>query len=277
MSEHDSQALQQIWEEFGGERLLGMSLDELNTFLKNKFVAEKDAVLEPSKRLEGCMDEGVAGKSIGLGGPGIVLAYFAGKEKGKEGLAAVEAGMEDLIKILDGEIDTITSHAGCGACGIINNLLPEGEQCVATDDHGITFAKTMAEKLGAEYSHVDWNTMTRPKAGHTARIVFYNGGKHLSLDNVVPNALAFTVSRGILEKLDDPTFTNKIGKLLLETACKIALGDHGLGDLSTTTSPFVIIPIGGIYLPLEEVKKEAEKVAEQFAGKVTVLTGFTLV
>jgi hypothetical protein len=266
------------WDNFGGANLLNVPLAELSGYIHRLLEKKKKTVVEPAYRLEGCMDEGAAGKSIGLGGPGIVLAYYAGKKKGREGWQAVLAGFETTAQVLAGEVDAVSSHDGCGACGIIYDSLSaeEQRQFANSDRLGIVLAKKLAEKLRVDYTHIAWDDMARPEAGHTARLVFYTGTEQFYIDECLPRGIAFTVSRGILKKIDNKAFAAEIGKLLLDTACQIATGDHGLAELATAASPFVIVPVGGNRVSLPLLREESREIAAKFPGNVHALDGFTL-
>ncbi|MCK4765217.1 MAG: hypothetical protein KAW12_23660 [Candidatus Aminicenantes bacterium] len=272
-----NEKLKAAYEGFGGENIFDVPLQKLNHTVLDYLNMKKNTLVKPEFRLLGCMDDGVPGKSIGLGGPGIVLAYLAGKRQGKTGWQAVLDGFDTAALVLGGEIDAVSSHEGCGACGIIYGFLSgeEQQQFAHSDDLGITFAKELAGKLGAAYKHIPMDGMTRPQKVHTARLVFYAGPEQFNIDYCMPNGLAFIVSRGILEKLADKTFAAETGMFLLETACKIATGESGLGGLATAASPFVIVPVGGNKIPLPVLQKESREVAGKFPGNVAVLEGFT--
>ncbi len=280
MSTHGvPEIIKQLWESVGGAQIFSLkNSTELNAHLYSLFLKDKDAILTPHDLCLGCMDEGVYSKAVGLGGPGIVLSYFIGKKAGKGGWEAVQAGMKTVATVLQGEVSTITSHAGCGASGIIYRFLHEDEQkqFPETDDVAIRFAKELAIEMGVEYKHIGWDGMKRPIEGHPARMVCYTGTRYLNIDICLPEAFSFTISRGLLEKIEDAEFSATIGKLLLETACTIATGDHGLGELASNETPFFILPVGGDMLPLETIKKEADEIAGKFGGRVQVLDGFTL-
>lgn len=269
--------LEAAYERFGGEHIFNVPLEELNSAILDLLDRKKNTLVKPGFRLLGCMDEGVTGKSIGLGGPGILLAYLAGKKQGKSGWQAVLEGLDTTTEVLRGEVDAVSSHEGCGACGIVYGFLPGEEQRLFNhaDDSGIVFAKELAAKLGVQYKHIPREGMTRPLAVHTARLVFYTGAGQFNIDYCLPNGLAFIVSRGILEELADKTFAAETGKLLLKTACFIATGDFGLADLATVASPFVIVPVGGSKIPLHVLQEECREVAGKFPGNVKVLDGFT--
>lgn len=278
MKQKDEKKLKETWEGFGGANLLDVPLSELNNTIYGLLEPKKENVLNPAYRLEGCMDEGESGKSIGLGGPGIVLAYYAGKRQGRKGWQAVLTGCETTARILDGEVDAVSSHDGCGACSIIyGSLSPEEQSQFANcDELGIILAKKLADMLKVDYKHISWDDMTRPEAGHTARLVFYTGTGQFKIDECLPEGIAFTVSRGTLEKLDDKAFAAETGKLLLDTACQIATGDHGLAELATSSSPFVIVPVGGDRVSLPALRQESLEIAAKYPGNVAVLDGFTL-
>ena len=278
MSEETPTELLAYWERFGGKNVLNVPFSELNDVLEKRFLDNLDDILSPTPLCQGCMDEGVGNKAVGLGGPGIVLSYFSGKALGKGGWQAVQAGMETVAEVLKNEVTEITSHSGCGASAIIYNFLHEDEKesFKTTDDVAISFAKELAATLNINYRHIGWDEMKRPITGHPARIVSYTGTRYLNVDSCLPQAFSFTISRGLLEKIKDKAFASIIGKLLLETACTIATGDHGLGKLATPETPFIILPIGGSMLSLDKVKTEADEIAGKFGGRVVVLEGFTL-
>ncbi len=266
-----------------GELIAGLKapdvpLAEINYNILRLLDSKKHTILAPAYRLLGCMDEGVTGKSIGLGGPGIVLAYYAGKNLGKEGLQAVWAGLDTAAHVLAGEVDSVSSHDGCGACRMIYDSLSEDEQnrFLHPDELGGEFARTLAVKLDAAYKHISQDEMSRPQTHHTARFVFYTGTRQFNIDGCFPEALAFTVSRGTLAKHEDRMFAAKIGKILLETACKIAVGAHGPAESPTPESPFIIVPVGGSRVSLQVLQEECAAVAAGFQGNVAVLPGFTL-
>lgn len=253
-------------------------LAEINRAIQQLLEQKKQSVLAPAYRLLGCMDEGVTGKSIGLGGPGIVLAYFAGKNLRNEGLQAVWAGLDTAARALDGEVDAVSSHDGCGACRMVYDYLSENEQnrFLHPDELGIEFARILAVKLNAAYKHIPQDEMSRPQTHHTARFVFYTGTEQFHIAGCFPSALAFTISRGTLAKLEDQTFAAKIGKILLDTACNIATGPHGAAESPTPEFPFIIVPVGGNRVSLQVLQEESREVAARFPGNVAVPAGFTL-
>lgn len=266
------------WDRFGGANLLHVPLAEVNRTIYDLLNQNKQAVINPAYRLAGCMDEGAAGKSVGLGGPGIVLAYHAGKKQGKQGWQAVLTGLDAAARVLDGDVDAVTSHDGCGACGIVYDSLSgqEQKQFANTDELGVVLAKQLSEKLGVGYRHIPYDEMTRPETGHTARMVFYTGTEQFNIDDCFPRGIAFTVSRGTLQRLEDKEFAAEIGKFLLDTACRIATGDHGLAELATSLSPFVIVPAAGNRVSLPILLEESREIAAKYPGNVTVLDGFSL-
>lgn len=278
MKHNNGKKLKETWDSFGGANLLDVPLSKLNNTIHELLEQKKENVINPAYRLEGCMDEGAPGKSIGLGGPGIVLAYYAGKRQGREGWQAVLTGCETTGRVLDGDVDAVSSHDGCGACNIIYDMLSAEEQSqfANSDELGVVLAKKLADMLDVDYKHIPWDNMTRPEAGHTARMVFYTGTGQLKIDECLPEGIAFIVSRGTLKKLDDKTFAAETGKTLLDTACQIATGAHGLAELATPSSPFVIVPVGGDRVSLPALRQESLEIAAKYPGNVTVLDGFTI-
>lgn len=257
---------------------MNVPLNEINRTINDLLNRNKEVVLYPDYRLAGCMDEGAAGKSVGLGGPGIILSYYAGLKQGKQGWQAVLSGIDTTARIFDREVDAVSSHDGCGACGLVYDSLSREEQgqFADSDDLGVFLAKQLAEKLSVDYRHIPWDEMTRPEAGHTARMVFYTGTEQFNIDECLPRGIAFTVSRGTLQKLEDKKFAAEIGKLLLNTACSIATGDHGLAELAASFSPFVIVPVAGKRVSLPVLREESLEIAAKYPGNVKVLDGFFL-
>ncbi|MCK5056863.1 MAG: hypothetical protein KAT34_09425 [Candidatus Aminicenantes bacterium] len=278
MENHYNRKLKTTWDRFGGTNLLHVPLAEINRTIYDLLNQNKQAVIIPAYRLAGCMDEGAGGKSVGLGGPGIVLAFHAGTKQGKQGWQAVLAGLDTTARVLDGDVDAVSSHDGCGACGIVYDLLSgeEQKQFADSDRLGVALAKELAEKLSVDYKHIPYEEMTRQASGHTARMVFYTGTEQFNIDDCLPRGIAFTVSRGSLQKLEDKEFAAEIGKFLLDTACRIATGDHGLAELATSLSPFVIVPAAGSRVSLPILLEESREIAAKYPGNVTVLDGFSL-
>jgi hypothetical protein len=189
-----------------------------------------------------CMDERTPG-GVHCAGSGILL----GLEKAAE-----------FCKKSDAK--GITSHEGCGAAGIyakLNNLTGD------SDELGIKFAKELAEKTGLPYT----GHLPVEKKHHFARAAYYDGTGIFDWSKL-PKDLppGFFVNRANLE-------AEYAAMTEAATAGKIAMGDHGFGDLITKENPFYFFAIGNGELSMEKLQAELEPLKKEFGDKI-VITGF---
>jgi hypothetical protein len=260
------------------EEGLGGHLLEINKVLSGLAHSCARSVLKPESRMLGCMDEGVCHTSIALGGSGLVLAYFAGLKAGATGVEAIDAGIQYVVQICRSEVDTVSYHDACGAAAVVYGFLTEGERSRFENSDGLGrwYVTQLSRQLDKPVRHDDRTHMSRPQDRHPARLVFYTGTPQFHVDDIIPRAAAFTISRGVLNRLDDQVLSHRVGTSLLELVCNIALGEQGLGAEIDVWNPFLVIPIGGSLMGHEALTREAHAVAGTFEGKIAVLPGFDM-
>lgn len=149
-----------------------------------------------------CMDEGTPGHKHAAGA-GILMS---------------EAEFEKYLE--ESGIDTLKSHAGCGAAAIyakINNL--EGD----SDEIGRRWAEEQAKKYGKKHEHTEASEMIRPIEGHFARACYIDFTGAFKWKAVEGVPAGFTVSRKYMTK--EYAFGKEV-----PTAIRISFGDHGPGE-----------------------------------------------
>lgn len=231
-----------------------------------------------------CVDEGVA-DGTGMAGSGLGYVITQGFNKGLEGMAAIEAGIEAAseVLLLDPKITTISSHTGCGAADAVFKKLSEDVQASygnSVDTFAQRFSVAVAEKVTAKraireepaltYSeHIE--ALDRPHF-HVARVAYLDlTGGHLS-----PNKkeLQTSLPRGFVVRGDlDPA--QAVFEMDLVTG--IATGSHGflykIGTAPNTQFVWVVVideqnqAQKGIY---EGMKSELEAASAAFGGKVMI-------
>ena len=203
-----------------------------------------------------CMDEGTPQGDFRLAGSGILL------------------GEEDARRLLEpyvekGIVKEITSHDECGAAKIY--AVQNGFDPSEGDKLGKEFSRTIADKLGVNYRHIPIEEMARPSGFHIARVVYVDGTGMFNPSRIEQLPIGFVVSRRFLQK--DYALQE------VETAIKIALGDHGFGERLTKDSPFFVVPIGdpkNTNFSLDTLVKEVEPLARKYEGRV-VVDGFEVI
>jgi hypothetical protein len=199
-----------------------------------------------------CIDEGVPG-GINVAGSYILLDPTEAENFAKS------AG----IKI-------VTSHDGCGAAAIAYERLGEEEQkkFADSDEFGKDWAKKLAEKIGAEWSHVKSSKMQRPYDMHIALAVYYDGTGKFDPSMTEEMPTGFVISR----KHHNLEYSLKETEIAIGIAC----GDNGFGGFFSQ-EPLVIVPIGdpnNEEFSLEKMTEELAPVVAELGVNIKI-DGFT--
>lgn len=189
-----------------------------------------------------CMDGRIvlsrSQRALRLAGDGIVLEKNAGSRRevleAKKGTEYLEKLRQDGI-----EISGVSNHrCGCGACALIAKKL--GLDPKHGDDLGEEYAKALSKKLRVPYngaSHIERNLPIHPEVA-----IAYDGTGRFQdprrTGNMLPVSL---VIHGL--KQTDPEYS----ALELETATKIMLGTHGIGQGPHGFNAKNSIPVLAIY------------------------------
>lgn len=190
-----------------------------------------------------CIDEGTAG-GIHLAGSGILLNINQAEEVCKKA-----------------QVSGIYSHAECGAASIYakRENLDEEE----SDEFGIEWAKTLAEKLKVPYKgHIEIEKMARPSGLHIAVAAYYDGTGQFDNSKIASLPKGFVIDRKYLD--------SDYGKIELKTAIEIAFGSHGFGQKFNQETPFSVIVLGDNKEILETITNEAREVAASFGERIAV-------
>lgn len=164
----------------------------------------------------------------------------------------------------------ITSHAGCGAAGVLyrkNNRLDAATTIPSgtLEEFSKQTAQELANSLRLPYlGHITYEEMDGPEDAHIARSAYYVG-----VPNFNPNRDSGMPKGFVIERVYH-TEANAVAEL--ELAIGIALGSHGFGELITAAAPMYLYVVGNESspVPLEQLRHEAEAVAAAFEGRVAV-------
>lgn len=189
-----------------------------------------------------CMDERTPG-GIHCAGSGILLpreeaiAFY--KQSGALGLS---------------------SHEGCGAMNIYmkqNGLVGD------LDELAIRLTKELAVDAGLPYT----GHLRVERDHHYARAAYYDGTGIFDWSN-------------LLEELPPGFFVNRANfnpgyavNTEAVTAARIAMGDHGYGNLISAENPFYFFAIGNGELPVDKLLAELKPLKQEFGDKI-VIAGF---
>jgi hypothetical protein len=173
----------------------------------------------------------------------------------------------------------ITSHAGCGAAGLLYRQ-EKGLPANAAVEAAVidAFARERAEKLAATLripylGHLEYTDMHGCPRLHVARAIYYVGVERFN-PHVAPQLpVGFVVERVYHQR------QNALKEV--DIALSIILGDHSYGKLVTEKDPVYLIPIAmaepsaAAYpeartLKLEILEKELRSIVVQYAGRVKI-------
>ncbi|MFH0861873.1 MAG: hypothetical protein V1875_02480 [Candidatus Altiarchaeota archaeon] len=201
-----------------------------------------------SDRVVRCIDEGTPG-GIRLAGQGILL------------------GLDKTVDVLrDAEVEGVTAHQGCGACGIYAKNA--GLECNITDKYGVEWSKKLAEALDVHYKGlILGKNMLRPKGRHIARITYYDGSGRFDCAKSRGLPPGFVISRRYLEK------HYEYARQEIEISISIAMGPHGFGEMLTKEDPYMVVAIGDPQddtFSVEKLRGEIEHLADKYGGRVKV-------
>ncbi len=190
-----------------------------------------------------CIDEGTAG-GVHMAGSGILLNINRAEEICKKA-----------------NVSGVYSHAECGAARIYakRENLDEEE----SDEFGIEWAKTLAEKLKVPYKgHIEIEKMVRPSGLHTAVAAYYDGTGKFDNSKIAGLPKGFVINRKYLD--------SDYGKTELKTAIEIAFGSHGFSEKFNQETPFSVIVLGSEKETLDTEAAEAREVAASFGERVLI-------
>jgi len=281
---HDHKSLKKAWEETNKSvflsRLEELKEENVKKYLKEVCGKKWEKVFEKSrkKRVLICADERTVSSQnefkIGIAGQTILLDK---KEK------------EEFIKKMQGKIQEVRSHSGCGAAGIACKNFKEEEkqkiekmaqdmgfclgECLKeknisdSDKLGLCYSFCLAKKIKASFSHTPFKGMRGEKEFHDARIIFWSSHKNFDptflLNKILPpHFLANGLSVGVGEKY---------AKAELKILSGIALSDHGFGKLFNKKNPFLVISVGQNSKEGKDLNAKAKKVLKEFGDKVRFL------
>lgn len=166
-----------------------------------------------------CIDEGTPVGIMRSAGSGMLTE---GEDRSEFLSALKKAG-----------IQSVTSHAHCGAAGLYRARNSITDKSV--DDVAIESAKQIAVELGVPYQgHI--TQLERPVEFHNARVIYYDATGRFNpflLKGELPNG--FVVSRKYMNS------KQALGEFGI--AVSIALGDHGFGEMFTSESPLLVVAI----------------------------------
>lgn len=146
------------------------------------------------------------------------------------------------------------SHADCGAAG--------------TDQHAKDLVSDLEDKGIENWGFIDQEKDPELKGIHTASCLLFDGtGRRNYLsDGVLPDE-CFILNRAVYS---DP----ELAKLHAGILIKIALSNHGLGELFSKENPFYIFISALDYVSLGKYTNEAENIAKNFPENLVKVVGF---
>jgi hypothetical protein len=190
-----------------------------------------------------CMDEGTPG-GIHAAGSCILMTQD-----------------EAIAFAAHANLDGISSHQSCGACGLYAKDAHVHEN--DPDACGPEWSQKFAELVHLPYTgSIEAKDMHRPADMHIARIAYYDGTGSFDYARVFELPPGFVISRAFF----DPAYAAKEATI----AASIALGHHGFGDAFTKGHPFRLVAIGVNADQLATLKSELEVVAAPFEGRAIV-------
>ncbi|MFA5129370.1 MAG: hypothetical protein WC477_00450 [Patescibacteria group bacterium] len=194
-------------------------------------------------RILRCMDEGTPG-GIHAAGSGILMSK------------------EDAVAFAKrANIEGITAHSGCGACGLYAKDARIHED--DPDACGPEWAQSFSESIHVPYAgNITANQMARPPEYHIARIAYYDGTGSFDFSRAPTLPPGFVISRAYL----DSSYALKE----MNVAVAIALGHHGFGELFTKEHPFRLVAIAQTADELASLQAELESVVALSDGRVVV-------
>ena len=182
-------------------------------------------------------------------------------------ILASEEEREKFISENRGKIKEVTSHEGCGAAGLkfeamqeAGEALPDG--VTTSDELGKYYVKELANKLDANYRHIEAREMSGEI--HNERAIYFDGTGKFNLNSLKE------MPAGFISNSPKFNFSDEYCQQELSALCSIALSDHGFGEKFTAESPFYIIVTAQNNEQLAKLKKIAESAVRQFDGRVAV-------
>ena len=200
---------------------------------------------------------------------------------------------ERLVKVaklfLKQEVQTVTSHEGCGAAGIAWNTLTESEKAELqqegvndSDQYGKKWSMDLQAKMNElkddnmkdiKHEYIFNREMSRSKEFHNARTVYFdltgefNPGK---LGDVVPKG--FVVDYGDVVSSNEDNEVQNYPFAELRVTFSIAFGDHGFGNRFTKDNPFIVVIISSSEKELEVIKEriESKELPEEHKDNIKV-------
>ena len=194
-----------------------------------------------------CVDEGTPDGTVRNAGSGLYYVAIFLDSKGenlpeKEVLnKAIDTIVEELKpEVKTGKVNCITSHEGCGAAGLVWNLLSgEFKEQMGwrnPTDLAVWFSKQVAEKLNVKYEHI--GLTGRPEHLHIALATLVDfTAEGMSPDKISGTPPKMFVVSGRLNQ------ARCIRQIVL--TAKIATGGHGYGkdggNRITEAEPFRVV------------------------------------
>jgi hypothetical protein len=172
-----------------------------------------------------CMDGGTPHGDIRLPGSGVLENY-------KVALGQLTRIAETARK--EGKKLTLTSHSHCGAGKI--KAAEIGKDPSEGDAVARKIITEWARTLGAAHYHIFESGMERHPDIHDERVLYVD-----AIRNFSPRELKGAPKGFALSCPQIPTIEGV--KRYTDLALKIAMGPHGIGELTSPNQPFVVIPM----------------------------------
>ncbi|NMC51366.1 hypothetical protein GYA54_01390 [Candidatus Kuenenbacteria bacterium] len=231
----------QIERDWTGQLAIYQKIKQLGAEEYFASVADLAAAFNADDHHVHCMDERTPG-GIHCAGSGILLGLDAAAE------FCAKSGARG-----------ITSHESCGAAAIyarLNGLTGN------SDELGVRFAQDLAVKTGLPYV----GHLPVKKEHHFARAAYYDGTGIFDSTKAADLPPGFFINRANLP-------ADYAANTEAATAARIAMGDHGYGQLITTQEPFWFFAIAKGELTLGKLMAELEPLKKEFGDKI-IIAGF---
>ncbi len=219
-----------------------------------------DSAFKENDNCVRCIDEGVPGGGIRIGGSGILH-------------------QEKTIEALKGKnIKGVYSHEECGCATVyIAKNKDKADPSLSPNHYAIEWAKKLADACNAKYlGHIGWGeklsidlSMQRPKGFHKAFVVYYDATGRFNNIEQLPHG--FIISRSY--------FPKEVAQKNVRVAIGIAFSERGFGSNRLTFDhPFLIVPItdsDNNELSLEILRHELHSTTYKYPDQIRIDTGFT--
>ncbi len=220
-----------------------------------------DSMFRENDNCVRCIDEGISGGGIRIGGSGILH-------------------QEQVVEALKGKnIKGVYSHAECGCATVyINKNKDKIDISLPPDYYAIEWAKKLAEICNTKYlGHIDWQkdslvdlSMQRPEGFHRAFVAYYDATGRFNNTEQLPQG--FIISRS--------HFAKEVAQKNIRVAIGIAFSERSFGgNRLTFDHPFLIVPItdsDNNDLSLEVLRHELHSTTYKYPDQIRIDTGLTV-